>query len=85
MEKLREEHEAGLLTSIQFLKALLVLAKDAAQMMKQTTEEADDPTIRGKAALTELFQNNRHNFRRHLIYLRTLACSGASYAEIQSQ
>ena len=60
MEKLREEHEAGLLTSIQFLKALLALAKDAAQMIKQTPVVADDPTVRGKAALTELFQSVRN-------------------------
>ena len=60
MEKLREEHEAGLLTSIQFLKALLALAKDAAQMMKQTPVANDDPTVRGKAALTELFQSIRN-------------------------
>ena len=60
MEKLREEHEAGLLTSIQFLKALLALAKDAAQMMKQTPVANDDPTTRGKAALTELFQSIRN-------------------------
>ena len=60
MEKLREEHEAGLLTSIQFLKALLALAKDAAQMMKQTPIINDDPTVRGKAALTELFQSIRN-------------------------
>lgn len=60
MEKLREEHEAGLLTSIQFLKALLLLAKDAAQMMRQTPVSEEDPTARGKAALTELFQNIRN-------------------------
>ncbi len=62
MEKLREEHEAGLLTSIQFLKALLLLAKDAVQIMKQqsNTASSDDPTVKGKAALTELFQNVRN-------------------------
>ena len=62
MEKLREEHEAGLLTSIQFLKALLALAKDAAQMIKQTTNTGSvDPTVKGKAALTELFQSVRND------------------------
>ena len=61
MEKLREEHEAGLLTSIEFLKALLALAKDAAQMMKTTfAEKATDPTERGKAALTQLFEAVRN-------------------------
>lgn len=60
MEKLREEHEAGLLTSIQFLKALLVLAKDAVQMMKQTATTPVDRESQGKAALTELFQSIRN-------------------------
>ena len=60
MEKLREEHEAGLLTSIQFLKALLALAKDAAQLMRQVPPEETDPTARGRAALTELFQSIRN-------------------------
>ena len=61
MEKLREEHEAGLLTSIQFLKALLALAKDAVQMIKETPKADEDPTARGKAALTELFQSIRND------------------------
>ena len=62
MEKLREEHEAGLLTSIQFLKALLTLARDAAHLTRQVPAESQDPTQRGKAALTELFESvrNRH-------------------------
>ena len=60
MEKLREEHEAGLLTSIQFLKALLAIAKDAAHLMKHTMAENGDPVDRGKAALTELFENVRN-------------------------
>lgn len=61
MEKLREEHEAGLLTSIQFLKALLALAKDAVQIMKQQNNTvSEDPTVKGKAALTELFQSVRN-------------------------
>ena len=60
MEKLREEHEAGLLTSIQFLKALLAIAKDAAHLMKHTMAESSDPVDRGKAALTELFENVRN-------------------------
>ncbi len=62
MEKLREEHEAGLLTSIQFLKALLALAKDAVQIMKSqpANDQNNDPFARGKAALTELFQSVRN-------------------------
>ena len=61
MEKLREEHEAGLLNSIQFLKALLSIAKDAAQLMKHTFAEKNaDPAERGKAALTQLFESVRN-------------------------
>lgn len=61
MEKLREEHEAGLLTSIQFLKALLAIAKDAAHLMRHSfAENSSDPIDRGKAALTELFENVRN-------------------------
>ena len=53
MEKLREEHEAGLLTSMEFLKALLELAKDVVQVEKEAVPE--DKIDKGKAALTELF------------------------------
>lgn len=60
MEKLREEHEAGLMTSIEFLKALLAIAKDAAHLMKHSFAESTDPVDRGKAALTELFENVRN-------------------------
>ncbi len=59
MEKLREEHEAGLLTSMEFLKALLDLAKDAAQMEREVIPEAEED--KGKAALTKLFQSVRND------------------------
>ena len=59
MEKLREEHEAGLYTSIAFLKLLLELAKDAAQIEKETIPEEE--IDRGKAALTTLFQNVKND------------------------
>ena len=58
MEKLREEHEAGLLTSMAFLKALLDLAKEAAQMEREVVPE--DREDKGKAALTALFQSVRN-------------------------
>ena len=47
LEELREKHEQGLVTSIEFLKLLLELAE----------EEID----RGKAALTELFNGLRND------------------------
>ncbi len=53
LEDLREKHEKGLITSIEFLKLLLELARDAAKAEKEVVpaEEID----KGKAALTELF------------------------------
>lgn len=59
LEKLREEHEAGLLTSMEFLKALLELAKEAAQMEREIIP--DEEVDKGKAALTSLFQNVRND------------------------
>ena len=47
--------EAGLLSSIEFLKGLLELARDAAALEKEVVPE--DEIDRGKAALTELFQS----------------------------
>lgn len=53
LEKLKERHEQGLLHSLEFLKALLTLAKDLVQAEKQV--EPEDEQSRAKAALTELF------------------------------
>lgn len=53
LEKLREQHEQGLITSIEFLKMLLEMAKEAAQAEKEVVPEEE--VDKGKAALTELF------------------------------
>ena len=53
LEALREKHEQGLLTSIEFLKLLLELAKEAAQAEKEVVPEEE--VDKGIAALTELF------------------------------
>lgn len=53
LEDLRENHEKGLLTSIEFLKLLLELAREAAQAEKEVVPEEE--IDKGKAALTELF------------------------------
>ena len=55
LEDLREKHEQGLITSIEFLKQLLELARDAAQAEKETVP--DEEVDKGKAALTELFNS----------------------------
>lgn len=54
LEELRSRQEQGLITSIDFLKQLLQLAEDLLKAEKQTPPEEDED--RGKAALTELFQ-----------------------------
>lgn len=53
LEILREKHEQGLVTSIEFLKLLLELAKEAARAEKEVVPEEE--IDKGIAALTELF------------------------------
>lgn len=58
LEDLKKRHEQGLISSVEFLKELLLLAKDVV-----TTEQAAPPIEdeeRGKAALTELFEEARN-------------------------
>jgi type I restriction enzyme R subunit len=57
LEKLKEQHEAGQLHSLSFLKALLDLARDLVNAEKETPPAEDED--RGKAALTDLFQQAR--------------------------
>jgi type I site-specific restriction-modification system R (restriction) subunit len=54
LEALKERHERGLLNSIEFLKQLLELARELVATEKETPPAEDED--RGKAALTELFQ-----------------------------
>lgn len=55
LEALRLKHEQGLITSIEFLKNLLELAKEAAEAEKEVVPENE--MDKGKAALTELFNS----------------------------
>jgi type I restriction enzyme, R subunit len=57
LEDLKNRHEHGLLVSIDFLKELLDLAKDVVRMEQETPAKEPD---RGKAALTELFEEARN-------------------------
>jgi type I restriction enzyme R subunit len=57
LEALRERHEQGLLTSLEFLKQLLQLARDVAGAERRVVPEEEQD--RGKAALTELFEGVR--------------------------
>ncbi len=54
LEDLKNRQEQGLITSIDFLKQLLQLAEDLLKTEKAIPPEEDES--RGKAALTELFQ-----------------------------
>jgi len=58
LERIKEQHEQGLMNSISYLKALLELAKDTIQAEQETdeTNEQDE----AKAALTELFAESRN-------------------------
>ena len=57
LERLREKHEQGLLTSIEFLKQLLELARDVVETEKDVEPEKERD--KAKAALTELFLEAR--------------------------
>ena len=57
LEKLRERFEDGQMHSIAFLKELLEIAKDVVAAEKDAPPEEDED--RGKAALTDLFQEVR--------------------------
>ena len=59
LEDLREKHEQGLITSIQFLKLLLELAREAARAEKEVVPEEE--IDRGRAALTELFNGIKND------------------------
>lgn len=57
LESLKEKHEQGQLHSVEFLKALLAIATDLMRLEKEVPP--DDTEERGKAALTELFEQVR--------------------------
>ncbi len=59
LEDLKTKHEQGLLTSVEFLKELLNLAKDVVAADK--AEPPLEKEERGKAALTELFEEARNS------------------------
>lgn len=70
LEDLREKHEQGLVTSIEFLKLLLELAREAAKAEKEVVPEEEIDL--GKAALTELFNGVKNN-RTPIIVERIVA------------
>ena len=58
LERLRERHEQGVLLSLEYLKALAELAKEAVQLERAVVPEEEHD--RGKAALTELFEGTKN-------------------------
>jgi type I restriction enzyme R subunit len=70
LEKIREKHEQGLLNSLEFLKAILEVAKDTVATENQIEpEEEQDKAL---AALTELF-NEVKSKQTHVIVERLVA------------
>jgi type I restriction enzyme, R subunit len=67
LEKIKERHEQGFLTSVQFLKEILELAKDVVEAEKDVAPEAERD--KAKEALTELF-NEAKNKNTHIIVER---------------
>ncbi|MBL8021698.1 MAG: type I restriction endonuclease subunit R [Leptospirales bacterium] len=67
LERLKQRHEEGLLTSLEFLKDLLQLAKDVVHAEKSV--DSVDEQDKAKEALTELFKEARGN-NTHIIVER---------------
>jgi type I restriction enzyme R subunit len=70
LEKIREKHEQGLINSLEFLKAILEIAKDTVEAEQQTDPE--DEKDQALAALTELFDEVK-NKNTHVIVERIVA------------
>ena len=70
MEKVKERHEQGFLTSLEFLKVILEIAKDVVEAEKavSSVEERD----RAHEALTELFTAAKTT-NTHIIVERIVA------------
>lgn len=67
LEKVREKHEQGLLNSLEFLKAILEIARDVVEEERRT--EPEEEQDRAKSALTELF-NEAKTRHTHVIVER---------------
>ncbi len=57
LEELKERHEQGLMHSLEFLKRLLEIAREVVEAEK--TVDSEEEQDRGRAALTELFNDVR--------------------------
>jgi type I restriction enzyme R subunit len=70
LERIKERHEQGFLTSLEFLKEILELAKDVLEAEK--TADPVEERDRAKDALTELF-NEARGKDTHIIVERIVA------------
>lgn len=70
LEKIKERHEQGFLTSLEFLKQILELAKEVVEAEKET--EPEEQRDKAKEALTELFKEAK-NQNTHIIVERIVA------------
>lgn len=70
LEKIKERHEQGFLTSLQFLKEVLQLAREVVEAEKEVDPAAERD--RAKEALTDLFQEAK-NKNTHIIVERIVA------------
>lgn len=59
LEALKERHEQGVLSSVQFLKELLDLARDVVNAERTVPPEEEEDL--GRAALTDLFNEMRND------------------------
>ena len=80
LEKIREKHEQGLLNSLDFLKAILEIAKDTVEAENQVDPEEEQD--RAVAALTKLF-NEVKNKSTHVIVERLVADIDAIVRQIR--
>jgi type I restriction enzyme R subunit len=67
LENVKERHEKGFLTSLEFLKQILEIAKEVVETEKET--DPDEERNRAKEALTELFSEAK-NKNTHIIVER---------------
>lgn len=70
LEKIKERHEQGFLTSLEFLKQFLEIAKEVLQAERESDPEEE--RYRAKEALTELF-NEARNRNTNIIVERIVA------------
>lgn len=70
LEKIKERHEQGFLTSLEFLKEMLELAKEVVETEKETDPAEDQD--KAKEALTELFKEAKGK-NTHIIVERIVA------------